>query len=261
MGKGLFEKVQGEGEDVVLLHGLFGQGSNLQSIARALESDFRVHSVDLPDHGRSPWSAGPSINAYADALDAWMTAQGIQNAHVLGHSLGGKVAMSLALQRPERVNRLVVADIAPVSYAPSHDAVFQGLQAVAHAECATRKQACRVLEDFIEEPNVRQFLLLSLVREEGAKTFTWRLNHEALAEAYPSLLLGLTSTTPCERPALFLRGALSGYVGNDDVPVIERLFPHFRLSTLAGAGHWLHVEAPKVFNEEVLAFLKGANAP
>ena len=261
MGKGLFEKVQGEGEDVVLLHGLFGQGSNLQSIARALESDFRVHSVDLPDHGRSPWSAAPSIDVYAEALDAWMTAQGLQNAHVLGHSLGGKVAMALALQRPERVNRLVVADIAPVNYAPSHDAVFQGLRAVACEECVTRKQAGKVLEDFIEEPSVRQFLLLSLVREEGAKTFTWRLNHEALAEAYPSLLLGLTSNTPCERPALFLRGAISDYVGSDDLPVIERLFPYFRLSTLAGAGHWLHVEAPKVFNEEVLAFLKGSNAP
>ena len=154
-----------------------------------------------------------------------------------------------------------MAAIAPVNSAPSHDAVFQGLRAVACEECVTRKQAGKVLEDFIEEPSVRQFLLLSLVREEGAKTFTWRLNHEALAEAYPSLLLGLTSNTPCERPALFLRGALSDYVESDDLPVIERLFPYFRLSTLAGAGHWLHVEAPKVFNEEVLAFLKGSNAP
>ena len=163
MGKGLHGKVQGEGGDVVLLHGLFGQGSNLQSIARALEGQCRVHSLDLPDHGKSPWSdAGPSISSYADAVDAWMTAQGIQSAYVLGHSLGGKVAMALALKRPTRVTRLVVADIAPVTYAPSHQKVFKGLQAVAQAGCTTRKAAGLILEHYIDEPNVRQFLLLSL---------------------------------------------------------------------------------------------------
>ena len=254
MGKGLYEKVQGEGYDVVLLHGLFGQGSNLQSIARALEGGFRVHSLDLPDHGKSPWSAVPSIDGYAEAVDAWMAARGIKRAFFLGHSLGGKVAMALALKQPTRVQRLIVADIAPVTYAPSHQAVFEGLQAVAGGNCPTRKAAGLLLEEFIEEPSVRQFLLLSLVKEAGASTFVWRLNYRALAEAYPKLLKGLDSESPFEQPALFIRGAQSSYVGDDDIPIIEQLFPHFRLVTLAGAGHWLHAEAPKLFNEEVLSF-------
>ncbi len=255
MGKGLHGKVQGEGGDVVLLHGLFGQSSNLQSIARALETKFRVHSLDLPDHGKSPWSdAGPSINSYADAVDAWMTAQGIQSAYVLGHSLGGKVAMALALKRPARIKRLIVADIAPVTYAPSHQAVFKGLQAVAEAGCATRKAAGLILERYIDEPNVRQFLLLSLGKEEGATALVWRLNHAALAQAYPLLLAGLSSDTPFEHPALFIRGALSGYVDDKYLPATQRLFPNFRLETLEGVGHWLHAEAPDLFNEQVLGF-------
>ena len=254
MGKGLYEKVQGEGGDVVLLHGLFGQGGNLQSIAKALEGRFRVHSLDLPDHGRSPWSTDPSITGYAEAVNAWMTVQGIEDAFFLGHSLGGKVAMALALKRPTRVTRLVVADIAPVTYAPSHQAVFRGLQAVAEAGCATRKAAGLILERYIDEPNVRQFLLLSLGKEEGATTLVWRLNHAALAQAYPLLLAGLSSDTPFENEALFIRGALSGYVEDTYLPATQRLFPNFRLETLQGVGHWLHAEAPDLFNEQVLGF-------
>ena len=261
MGKGLYEKVQGEGGDVVLLHGLFGQGGNLQSIAKALEGRFRVHSLDLLDHGRSPWSAEPSITGYAEAVNAWMTVQGIEDAFFLGHSLGGKVAMALALKRPERVKRLVVADIAPVSYEPSHEAVFQGLEAVAVAGCQTRKAAGVVLENFIEELGVRQFLLMSLVKDEGSGAFDWRLNHRALAKAYPSLLRGVSSESPFDEPALFIRGEKSAYVGDDHLPVIRRLFPFFRLTTLAGAGHWLHAEAPKLFNEQVLTFFSGSADP
>ena len=169
--------------------------------------------------------------------------------------------MALALQRPERVKRLIVADIAPVTYAPSHEAVFQGLQAVAEAGCPTRKAAGLVLQAFIEEPGVRQFLLMSLAKGEGAAAFDWRLNHLALAKAYPSLLRGVSSDTPFAQPTLFIRGAKSAYVGDDHLPVIKRLFPHFQLITLAGAGHWLHAEAPSLFNEQVLTFFSGSITP
>ena len=133
MGTVLHDSALGEGPDVVLLHGLFGQGSNLGSVARALQCNFRVHSLDLPDHGRSAWTPAPSIPSYVEAVAAWLRGRNIHRAHLLGHSLGGKVAMGLALAYPGLVDRLIVADIAPIAYQPSHDRIFAGLAAVSAA--------------------------------------------------------------------------------------------------------------------------------
>ena len=256
----LHDSVLGDGPDVVLLHGLFGQSSNLGSIARALQTEFRVHSPDLPDHGHSPWTEEPSIANYAEAVGHWMAARGIPRAHVLGHSLGGKVAMELALRYPALVDKLVVADIAPVTYQPSHEGVFEGLFAVTATQCESRQEAARVLEKTIRDPGVVQFLLLSLMRESeghdgGDGHWRWRLNHEGLAAAYPKLLRGLVADHPFDGETLFIRGQRSGYVTDDHRSAIEALFSRFGLATVAGAGHWLHAEKPKQFNQLVRDFL------
>ena len=260
----LHDSVLGDGPDVVLLHGLFGQGSNLGSIARALQTEFRVHSPDLPDHGHSPWTEEPSIDSYAEAVGHWMTARDIPRAHVLGHSLGGKVAMELALAYPALVDKLVVADIAPVTYQPSHVGVFEGLAAVAAAQCESRQEAARLLEKTIPDPGVVQFLLLSLMRvcegeDEGLNGghahWQWRLNHEGLAAAYPKLLGGLVADYPFDGETLFIRGGQSDYVTDGHVSAIEALFNHVELVTIPGAGHWLHAEKPQQFNQLVMDFL------
>ena len=141
MNTTIYASTSGEGPDVLLLHGLFGQGSNLRGIARALEAEFRVHCLDLPDHGRSLWLDEASLAHYARAIVRWMSESGIASAHVVGHSLGGKVAMQLALSHGSLVNRLVVADIAPAAYAGQHSEVFDALLQVVEAGCQSRQAA------------------------------------------------------------------------------------------------------------------------
>lgn len=254
MDNRLHDSVLGDGPDVVLLHGLFGQGSNLGSIARALQGEFRVHSPDLPDHGHSPWSERPCIASYAEAIAGWMDERGIPMAHFVGHSLGGKVAMQLALSEPALVDRLVVADIAPVAYPPGHTGVLEGLQNVVDANCTSRQEAGKVLERTVDDPGVIQFLLLSLMRE-GEGPCEWRLNHVGITEAYGRFREALTADVPFDGDALFIRGAQSDYVLDDHQPAIEALFSHYQVVTIEGAGHWLHAEQPKAFNQAVLDFL------
>lgn len=250
----LHDSVIGDGPDVVLLHGLFGQGSNLGSIARALQDEFRVHSPDLPDHGHSDWLEEGSISRYADAIAQWMHERHLDGAHFIGHSLGGKVAMELALNQPALVDRLVIADIAPVAYEPSHGAVFEGMRAVEQAACTSRKEAGEVLAQFVQEEGVRQFLLLSLMKTpEG--TFTWRLNRSGLERHYASFRAAVTGELPFDGDALFIRGSLSDYVLDEYIPSIEALFTHARIETIEGTGHWLHVEKAAAFNKLVLEFL------
>lgn len=254
MDNRLHDSVLGDGPDVVLLHGLFGQGSNLGSIARALHSEFKVHSPDLPDHGHSPWSERPCIESYAQAIAGWMDERHIPMAHFVGHSLGGKVAMQLALSEPARVDRLVVADIAPVAYPASHDAVLLGLQNVAQAQCASRRDAAEVLRQTVSDEGVVQFLLLSLKRDE--KPFCeWRLNHQGIAEAYDRFRESLEAEAPFDGDTLFIHGELSDYVLPEHEPTISRLFSHYRFEMVPAAGHWLHAEQPAKFNQAVLDFL------
>lgn len=254
MDNRLHDSVLGDGPDVVLLHGLFGQGSNLGSIARALQEDFRVHSPDLPDHGHSPWTEKPCIQSYAEAIAAWMDERRIDMAHFVGHSLGGKVAMQLALTEPARVDRLVVADIAPVAYPPGHQGVLEGLKRVAESGCTTRKEAGDLLAESVEDQGVIQFLLMSLMRD-GQGPCQWRLNYVGITEAYERFREALDADTPFDGDTLFIRGDQSQYVLDDHKEAIEALFSHYRLETLTGTGHWLHAERPKDFNQLVLDFL------
>ena len=255
MGTVLHDSALGEGPDVVLLHGLFGQGSNLASVARALQCNFRVHSLDLPDHGRSAWTPAPSIPSYVEAVAAWLRGRNIHRAHLLGHSLGGKVAMGLALAYPGLVDRLIVADIAPIAYQPSHDRIFAGLAAVSAARCASRSEADGVLANYVDEPGVRQFLLMSLAKTGPAQALDWRLNREGLARGYPELLAAVPGEASFGGDTLVIRGADSAYVSDADMAAVRSLFPCCQLVTLANTGHWLHAEKPTEFNAQVMAFL------
>jgi esterase len=245
--------VTGEGPPVVLLHGLFGMGSNLGAVARALADGFQVHQLDLPNHGRSSWQSTMDLASLTRAIACYIDVNVTDSAYVLGHSLGGKVAMQLALTRPALVRALVVADIAPVAYPGTHDAVFAAIAAVTAAAPASRAAAGLVMREYIEEPGVVQFLLLSLQR--GPKgDYVWRFNAQGLREGYDSLRAAPTGVAYAG-PALFVYGVESVYVDAVGMAAASRLFSQARFTGIEGTGHWLHAEKPGEFNAEVKKFL------
>lgn len=240
------------GEWVLLLHGLFGSGDNLGALARALATDFRVVAMDLRNHGRSPHAPTMTLAEMAGDAVALLDTLGIDAAHVVGHSLGGKVAMQLALGHPARVRRLVCADIAPVQYTPHHQGIFAGLQAVDLAALHQRGDADAVLARFIDAAPVRQFLLKSLYRDDAG--FHWRFDLQALIANYAEVLAPPTGT-PFAGPTLFIKGELSDYLLPEYEPTIRALFPNCGVKIINGTGHWLHGEKPAVFNGLVRSFL------
>lgn len=239
------------------LHGLFGQGRNWQAIAKALTGDGASLLVDLPDHGHSPWSDGFSYVGMADAVaDALADRLGTDPSVVLvGHSMGGKTAMTLALRRPDLVRGLIVVDIAPddSSHGYGFGRLVAALQGLDLATFTSREQADAALAVRVTEPTVRAFLLQNLHRTRHG--FTWLTNLDLIAEALP-LISGfptLEGTYP--GPVLWLRGAESGYVRDEHFPAMKRLFPRFELVTIPGAGHWVHSDAPSAVVDHIHTFV------
>jgi esterase len=239
---------------VVLLHGLFGAGNNLGALARSLAERYTVHSLDLPNHGRSAWSVSAGIGAMADAVVHWIAGQGLEEVSLVGHSLGGKVAMEIALSRRSDVRALVAADIAPVAYPPRHEAVFAGLAAVAATPCSSRQEAASRMSEYISEREVIQFLLNSLQRGDNG-IYRWRFNLDGILADYPALCDRPPSQGPYNGPVQFIRGGASDYILEVHRGVITSLFPRAGLKTMPGCGHWLHVEQPEGFNRLVGRFL------
>ena len=239
---------------VVLIHGLFGMGGNLGALSRALRDKFSVYSLDLPNHGRSDWLANADIPAMARCVAGWMDSQNLPSAHFFGHSLGGKVAMSLALGQPDRVKSLCIADIAPVSYPPRHQAVLQALQAVADSQCNSRAEAADIMSRYLEEASLIQFLLMSIRRNEE-KVYQWRFNLAEIIASYDAIRAGLDAEIPYNSGTLFIKGEESDYIIPEHRATILRLFPHATVKLMPGCGHWLHAQKPDLFNSIVRRFL------
>lgn len=247
----------GEGPAVILLHGLFGSGPNLGALARSLESQYTVYSLDLPNHGRSGWLPDPDLPGMANCLLQWMDREGLELASLVGHSLGGKVAMEVALTAPGRVPSLVVVDIAPVAYPARHDSVFDALRAVSEANCPSRQAAAALLDKYLEEEGVAQFLLMSLARQEDR--MDWRFDRVGLERAYPALIAAPSAGRSYKGPTLFIKGSESDYIVDAQQAQILALFPSATLKILHGTGHWLHAEKPALFNALVQRFLDDAS--
>lgn len=250
----LFATKTGHGPAIILLHGLFGMGSNLSVIARTLSETHEVHSLDLRNHGRSPWVDSMRFVDMAEDVACYMDEQELESCYLLGHSLGGKVAMQLALLAPQRVKRLIVADIAPVAYQGHHNDVFAGLHAVDLASLNSRAEAASVLNEYVHDEGIRQFLLKNLYRDEQ-KQFAWRMNVEALSTCYDDMRQGLVEDGSFHAPVLFIKGELSKYILPEHREVIDRLFPHAQFKIIQNTGHWLHAEKPSAFNRLILNFL------
>jgi esterase len=244
---------QGDGPPVVILHGLFGSARNLSSVARRLAASHRVIALDLRNHGESPWAETMDYDEMAADVLAALDARGIDAAALLGHSMGGKVAMAAALRWPERVGRLVVVDIAPVAYPPAFEPYVAAMR---RADLGTGRRAAvdAALTDAIPDPMIRQFLMQNLTIADGRAA--WRINLAAIERALPAL----SDFRPPEDgrydgPALFVAGGRSDYVGPEQEPRIRRLFPAATITRIPEAGHWVHAERPDALLAAVAPFL------
>lgn len=251
-------KVAGEGEPLVLLHGLFGSLENLGAIARVLSAQFKVYSVDLPNHGRSAHRAGTGLAAMAHAVWQWMDEVGLSKAALVGHSLGGKVAMEVALTHPERATGVVVIDIAPVAYSPRHQDVFAGLNAIDPVALSSRAEAEALLSPYVREAAVRSFLLKNLVKEESG--FRWRMHLADIQREYHNLIDENRSDAVFAGPTLFLKGDASDYIRPDHHQAITRRFPAAQFKVVANTGHWLHAEKPELTATLIRKFLCGGTS-
>jgi len=245
-----------EGEPLLILHGLLGSLANWGWHSRRLAADFAVTGIDLRNHGGSGHSDAMDYPLMAADVLAWLDEQGIERCHVLGHSMGGKVAMQLALTAPARIGRLVVADIAPVEYPSEHDSIFQGLAAVDLKSIGSRADADAILAQHVEDEQVRQFLLTSLLRdpEQG---FQWRFNLSALRSSYGRIRARPEGSQPFDGPTLFIKGGRSTYILDEYEADIRALFPHAVITAIPHTGHWLHAEKPETFYHIVHDFLTG----
>jgi esterase len=243
------------GPPVVILHGLLGSARNWSTVARQLGAAHRVFALDLRNHGGAGWADSMTYDEMAEDVRAFMVRQGLPAATVIGHSMGGKVAMRLALMHGRQVERLIVVDVAPVAYRRSFAAYIDVLRQLDLSRLARRSDAEAWLGDHVADQGMRGFLLQNLVSVKGG--FAWRVNLPTLADNMPELMGFPESPSPEQYggPTLFLTGGRSDYVRAEHRPAIMRLFPNAQIITIPDAGHWVHAEAPAKFLEVVGDFL------
>lgn len=239
---------------LIIVHGLFGQLDNWNTLGKKYAEHFTTHLVDLRNHGRSFHSDETSHEAMAMDFVHYMQHHNIQKANFIGHSLGGKVVMQLALNHPEKVDKLIIADMAPKTYPPHHQGIIKGLENVDFAQVQTRSDVEPFMQPYIPQPSVRQFLLKNVYRKED-ETYAFRFNLEAISKDYDVLVSNTLPEKTFENPTLFLAGQKSDYIEYGDETLIHKYFPNAEISTVSNAGHWLHAENPEEFLDKTLAFL------
>jgi pimeloyl-ACP methyl ester carboxylesterase len=251
----LHHKIFGQGPPLLILHGLFGTSDNWQTLGRRWAEHFTVVLIDLRNHGRSPHTEVHDYPSMAEDLREFMENNWMYEAHLLGHSMGGKTAMQFALEHPDMVEKLVIVDIAPRTYPCGHELIFEALAALDLDQLSSREEADEQLQQRIDDYGIRQFLLKNLSRKkEGG--FRWKMNLPVLQAHYQDILQGLTAEEPYAGPTLFVRGDRSNYIRDEDRDPTWELFPAANLATIANAGHWVHADQPDELYRVVAEFLE-----
>jgi esterase len=249
----LFYRELGQGQPMIIMHGIFGSSDNWLTQARLFSSKYHVFTLDLRNHGQSQHSDEFDYTVMANDLQEFIDSKKLENAIVIGHSMGGKVAMNFALAHPEKLQKLIVVDIAPRPYNLEHYVILEGLKAIPITTLQSRTEADEVLSQFVPEPDVRQFLLKNLQRKpEGG--FTWKLNLPVIGNKLKNIGLDLQFSGRFEKPTLFVRGGRSSYVRDEDMTRIREIFPKAELVTL-DTGHWVQAEKPQEFVDVVSKWL------
>ncbi len=248
-------KKLGSGMPVVILHGLFGMSDNWISIGKKLAEQFTVYLLDQRNHGRSPHSSEFNYQVLADDLALFLDEHNLLKVSLLGHSMGGKTVLVFSELYPDKIEKMIIADIALRSY--NHPYFLQFIQALKSIDIKNlkrRQEADQILSRTVSYSSVRQFLLKNLYRDDNHH-FRWRVNLESIHENLDKIMGAYTGKKPYNGPILFLRGEKSDYINKDDIIQIESTFSNAQVITIANASHWIHADAPEDFISAVISFL------
>lgn len=262
----LFFRKSGSGKPLVIVHGLYGSSDNWINIGKRLAEKHTVYAIDQRNHGRSPFANSHTYNDMRNDLNDFFVQQGIEKAIVLGHSMGGKVAMWFAADYPEKVEKLVIADIAPKDYLLLkndsqfylHQNILLAMQEVDFTQITSRKDVDELMAQKIDDKRIRQFLLKNVAKDKKTKQYRWRLNAEVLYNHLEEIVGGVNQHWLDDRipisnyPVIFIRGAKSKYILPEDEALIKDIYPDSRIVDIPKAGHWLHAEQPKKFMDAVM---------
>ena len=243
----------GEGKPLIILHGLFGSLDNWMTFARNLSEHRKVFLVDQRNHGRSPHSEEFNYNVMADDLRHFIEQHKLDHPEIIGHSMGGKTAMSMAVRYPEFFSKLVVIDIAPKAYPVHHEKIIEGLKSLDLNSISSRDEADKALSKYTKEPDVRLFLLKNLKRTSDG--FEWKLNLKAIEENLDKIGEGIEKKNATEKEVLFIKGEKSNHILRKDMIGSISIFPNSKIETIKGAGHWIHAEKPDELLKVIAQFL------
>jgi pimeloyl-ACP methyl ester carboxylesterase len=251
----LYSKIYGDkAQDLIIIHGLFGMSDNWNSLGKKFSKYCKVHLIDLRNHGRSPHSTDFDYKVMCEDVLEYMEDNNIEKPILLGHSIGGKVAMKFAFTYPEKIEKLIVADMAPRRYNTDFvQNLLQLLYKLPLENFEKREEVAKILSETYEDKGMRSFLLKNLYRNEK-KEFAWRFNIEVLLEKVSNIQESDFVTGICKVPTHFIRGGNSNYITSDDELIINKHFSDFSIATIDGVGHWLHAENPERFYNEVMGF-------
>ncbi|TDE47086.1 alpha/beta fold hydrolase [Flavobacterium rhamnosiphilum] len=251
----LYSKIEGSGQPLLILHGFLGMSDNWKTLGTQFAADFQVHMLDLRNHGRSLHSEEFSYEVMVQDVFEYCEANNLENINVIGHSMGGKVAMLLVTTHPELVSKLIVADIGPKFYPQHHQDILAGLNAVDFSIKPTRNEVEAIMSQYIPDFGTRQFLMKNLFWQEPGQ-LAFRFNLEVFNRKMDEIGVPLPEGYIFEKPTLFIRGGNSRYILDSDFENIKQHFPDSSIETIPNVGHWLHAENPTEFYQKVSSFLK-----
>ena len=250
----LHSYIQGHGKPLIILHGFLGSLDNWQTMSKRLSQFYEVCSLDLRNHGRSPHSELMNYPAMAQDVHQFIAEHNLATLSVLGHSMGGKVAMQLAAQYPDEIEKLIVVDIAPKAYGRAHEPMLHAMRNANLPAYKSFGEISDALTGAIPDPAVRSFILKNLTRDADGG-FHWRLGLDEIIENYGELTKPITSEKPFTKSACFVRGGRSNFVQDSDIAAIREFFPRAEFNTIANAGHWVHIDSADEFQTVVMNYL------
>lgn len=251
----LHSKITGDKpKHLLILHGLFGQSDNFATLAKQFAEFYTVHAIDLRNHGRSFHSDDMSFEAMSDDILNYLNHHQIEECYLLGHSLGGRSVIEFSYKHPEKIEKLIVADMAPKAYPPHHQGIIKALNSVDFEQIGKRSDVEEVLKQYIPDLGTRQFLLKNVYHAENGQ-YAFRFNLKTLTDSYNEMVGGNLTEGVFDKPTLFLRGEKSDYILDSDFELIQKHFPNSEIKTIPNSGHWVHAENPKAFFDFVVEFL------